>query len=152
MTTVDTKYFGPVEYEADDLVHFSNGLFGFEGEKSFLLLPFAGSQGNLLCLQSAATPLIAFVAMNPFSLLPSYNPVLQAEELAALGVSQSGELGYYVLCTVREPVGDTTVNLKCPVVINPETRAAAQVILETGDYRMRHRLAEFRSGEASPTC
>ena len=31
--TADTKYFGPVEYEADDPLHFPNGLFGFEEEK-----------------------------------------------------------------------------------------------------------------------
>ena len=36
--TADTKYFGPVDYEADDLIRFPSGLFGFEDEKQFLLL------------------------------------------------------------------------------------------------------------------
>lgn len=150
--TSETKYFGPVEYEADDPLHFPNGLFGFEEEKEFLLLPFEGSGSNLLCLQSLAHPSLAFVAMNPFSLLPDYSPEPAAEELAFLGASHSGELGYYVLCAVREPVGDSTVNLKCPVVVNPETRTAVQVILEGGAYHMRHRLAEFRGEEAVAPC
>ena len=150
--TADTKYFGPVEYEADDVVRFPNGLFGFEEEKEFLLLPFEGSHGTLLCFQSLAHPSLAFVAMNPFSLLPSYSPALAEEELAFLGVQQSGELGYYVLCVVREPVQETTVNLKCPVVINPDTRTAIQAILTDGGYHMRHRRAEFRSGEAVAPC
>ena len=152
MMIAETKYFGPVEYEPDDLLHFPNGLFGFEEEKEFLLLPFEGSRGNLLCLQSLSTPSIAFVAMNPFSLLPDYAPDLTAEELAFLGASHSGEMGYYVLCAVREPVGDSTVNLKCPIVVNPDTRTAVQVILQGSPYHMRHRLAEFRSGEAGASC
>lgn len=150
--TADTKYFGPVDYEADDLIRFPSGLFGFEDEKQFLLLPFEGSGGDLLCLQSLSTPSLSFVVMNPFSLLPSYHPEPAENELNLLGVKQNGELGYYVLCVVREPVEDTTVNLRCPVVINPETRTAIQVILETGAYHMRHRLAEFRSGEAGAPC
>ena len=63
--TADTKYFGPVDYEADDLIRFPSGLFGFEDEKQFLLLPFEGSGGDLLCLQSLSTPSLSFVVMNP---------------------------------------------------------------------------------------
>ena len=59
----ETKYFGTVEVPPDEVITFPNGLFGFEEERSFLLLPFAGSDGNMLCLQSAATPSLAFIAM-----------------------------------------------------------------------------------------
>ena len=48
----NTKYFGAVTYEEEDVLTFPQGLFGFEEERSFLLLPFAGSDGNLLCFQS----------------------------------------------------------------------------------------------------
>lgn len=54
---------------------------------------------------------------------------------------------YYVMCVAREPVGESTVNLRCPVVVNPELRRAAQVILDTDAYHMRHRLDEFSNGE-----
>ena len=38
-------------------------------------------------------------------------------------------LCYYVLCVVREPVQESTLNFKCPVVVNPDSRRAIQVIL-----------------------
>ena len=38
----ETKYFGEIEYEATDVLHFAKGIFAFEEEKRFLLLPFAG--------------------------------------------------------------------------------------------------------------
>ena len=146
---LQTKYFGQVDCPEDQILHFPRGLFGFEEEKAFCLLPFEGSGGSLLCFQSAATPALAFVAMNPFSLKPDYAPVLTGEELRELDVERSEDLCFYTLCVVRNPVGDSTVNLRCPVAINDQTRRAMQVILETDAYQMHHPLAEFvRRGEA----
>lgn len=146
---LQTKYFGWIDYEQDDLLTFPDGLFGFEEEHEFLLLPFEGGDGSLLCFQSVYTPALAFVAMNPFALHPGYTPVLQPQELHALGVKDSQELGFYVLCVVKKPVADSTVNLKCPIAINPETRVARQVILEAGSYEMRHPLAQFGAEEGA---
>lgn len=144
---LDTKYFGRISYTPQQVLEFPNGIFGFEDEKRFVLLPFSGSQGNMLCLQSVAGPAPAFIIMNPFSLKPDYAPVLAPQELAWMGVSKSEELCYYVMCVAREPVGGSTVNLRCPVVINPDLRKGTQIILDTKDYHMRHRLDEFPSKE-----
>ncbi len=146
---LQTKYFGEVECPEGHLLRFDRGLFGFEEEKEFCLLPFQGSEGSLLCFQSAATPHLAFVAMNPFSLKPDYAPVLAEAELRELDVSRSEELCFYALCVVRSPVGESTVNLRCPVAVNDRTGKAMQVILEEGGYHMRHLLSEFGRGDGS---
>lgn len=146
---LQTKYFGEIDYEAGDVLSFPAGLFGFEEEHEFLLLPFEGSAGSLLCFQSTQTPALAFVAMDPFSLSPDYAPVLQPRELKDLGVQDSQELGFYVLCVVKRPVSDSTVNLKCPIAIHPDTQVARQVILESDAYEMRHPLAQFRTEEGA---
>ena len=147
----DTKYFGEIEYEEDQVLSFPKGLYGFEDEQRFLLLPFSGN-GTLFSLQSLTTPSLAFVVVDPFSLDMSYAPVLQPDELRELEVENSHDLYYYTMCVVREPVGDSTVNLKCPLAINGDTQVAMQVILEGGDYQMRHRLAEFEEQEGEPSC
>ena len=144
---LDTKYFGQISYSPEQVLDFPNGLFGFEKETQFVLLPFSGSHGNMLCLQSVAGPAPAFILMNHFSLKPDYAPILSDQELAWMGVSQSHELCYYVMCVAREPVGESTVNLRCPVVINPDAHKGIQVILDTEDYHMRHRLDEFSTKE-----
>lgn len=148
MLKLQTKYFGEIDYEPEDLIHFPTGLFGFEEEQSFLILPFEGGNGNLLCMQSTATPALAFVVLNPLSLMPDYMPVLPWAELCQFGVDDVEELGYYVLCAVKNPVSASTVNLKCPVVVNPVTRMARQVIMDTERYNMQHPLAEFVREEA----
>ncbi len=146
-----TKYFGEIEYRKEELLTFPKGLFGFEEEKSFLLIPFS-DEGTLFSLQSTSTPELAFTLMHPFSLAPDYAPQLRAEELEALGVKQSEELYYYVMCTVKEPVRESTVNMRCPLAINPDTRTAMQTILEDDTWEMRHRLAEFESREDESSC
>ena len=136
---VQTKYFGQVECGEEQELHFPRGLFGFEEEKSFLLLPFEGSGGSLLCFQSAVTPHLAFVAMNPFYLKPDYAPVLTGEELRELGV-------------VRDKVSESSVNLRCPIALNDHTRTAMQVILETDAYQMHHPLSEFGKRKEGSPC
>lgn len=147
-----TKYFGEIDYNEQDVLTFPKGLFAFEQEKSFLLLPFAGSGGVLLCLQSVYTPELAFVVMNPFSLNNNYAPVLQPEELKFLQGEDSHEFCYYVLCVVKNPICESTVNLKCPVVINDSTNKAMQVILDGDEYGMRHLLSEFKTSGGDGPC
>lgn len=152
MLKLQTKYFGEVEYETADILRFPAGIFGFEEEHSFLLLPFEGSGGNMLCLQSVRTPALAFVVLDPFSLDPSYAPVLQTAELRQFGVDDSGALAYYVLCVVKDPASASTVNLRCPIAVHPDTREARQVILEMDRYEMRHPLSQFGRSEEAPSC
>ena len=145
-----TKYFGEIDCPEEGKLRFPDGLFGFEEEKEFFLLPFEGSEGSLLCFQSAATPGLAFVAMNPFHLKPDYAPRLTDRELKLMEAERSEELCFYTLCVVRDPVGESTVNLRCPVAVNDQTRRAMQVILEEGGYRMHHLLSEFGRKEEAP--
>lgn len=149
---LQTKYFGEVECQEEDLLNFSVGMFGFDDERQYLLMPFEGSEGTLLCLQSAKTPGLAFVVMDPFALHPEYAPVLQPQELKELGVEKEEELCFYVLCAVKHPVGDSTVNMKCPVAMNPSTRTCRQLILDTDAYDMRHILSQFGRKEDAAQC
>ena len=146
-----TKYFGEMDYTEGDLLTFPKGLFGFEEETSFLLLAFS-EEGTLFSLQSIRDPELAFTLMHPFSLAPDYAPVLPKEELKALGVAASEDLYYYVTCTVKEPAGESTINMKCPLAINPDTRTGVQVILDDDKWEMRHKLSEFAAGKDGATC
>lgn len=147
-----TKYFGQVECDASALFHFPVGLPGFEEEHDFLLLPFQESDGALFSLQSAATPELSFLVMDPFALLPDYEPELSGAELEQLGVADWRELSFCVLCATREPVSSSTVNLKCPIALRLDTHCARQIIMDSPRYGMRHPLAEFSQGKESSPC
>ena len=129
---IQTKYFGELNIDDSTTLRFSDGLFGFEQEKEFVLLSFSEEEDFLLCLQSVKTPFLAFTLLNP---------LLLQEDLQRLGVDKSEDLCYYVLCRVENPVSKSTVNLRCPVVLNDQTRQARQVILD--EYEMRCPLSSL---------
>ena len=147
-----TRLFGTVTYEQDDVITFPKGIPSFETEREFLLLPLDGSEGGLFCLQSIATPVLSFILMDPFSLDPSYTPRLQPCERMELGVAQDEDLCYFVLCAMKRPISQSTVNLRCPIVINPDLGLGCQVILETDAYHMHYPLEEFATHKGGSPC
>lgn len=144
--TIQTDY-GMVEYSPEDLIIFSDGLFGFPKLTRYLLLRINEGEDDdsMLLMLSVEDPNVVFVLINPFFLSSDYSPVLAPEEFACLDASEDGELSYYVICVVRNDYLENTVNLKCPLVINPQTRRGIQVILENTSYSYSHKLSSFPS-------
>lgn len=142
---IQTDFYGEVEYEKGDLVTITDGLFGFPNLKHYLPLCLSEEDDSMILLQSTERPEVAFVVINPLYLCPDYSPVLTPEELSCLDVSESGELSYYVICVIRENYLENTVNLKCPLAVNPQTRKGIQIILEGSSYGYRHKLNSFPS-------
>lgn len=143
MMKVQTDYYGEVEYEEDDLITLPDGLFGFPDLRYYLPLCLNEEDDFMLLLQSTEKPEVAFIIINPLLLCPDYNPALTPEELSCMGVTDSGELSYYVICVIKDNYLENTVNLKCPLAINPQTKKAMQVILENSSYGFRHKLGSF---------
>lgn len=143
--TIQTDYYGTVEYDEEELVIFEDGLFGFHHLTRFLPLSLNENEDRMILMVSVEEPGVAFVLINPVILFPDYAPSLSPGELACLGVSESGELSYYAICVVKEDYLENTVNLKCPLAINPDTRRGLQVILEQSPYEFRHSFRSFSS-------
>ncbi len=143
--TIETDY-GVVEYEEDNLILFPDGLFGFPDLKRYLFLSLDDEgDDSMLLMLSVDNPEVGFVLVNPYFLCPDYAPALTPEELSFLNTGDHGDLSYYAICVVHSDYLDNTVNLKCPLVINPETRCGIQVILENSRYECRHALRSFPS-------
>lgn len=140
--TIQTDY-GVVEYEDSDLVIFPDGLFGFPKLTKYLLLNLNEDDDSMLLMVSVEECRVEFVLINPFLLCPDYSPTLASQELSCLGVDEEEELSYYAICVVKENYLENTVNLKCPLVINPQTRHGIQVILEGSLYDYRHEMRSF---------
>ncbi len=138
-------------YEEKDLILFEEGLFGFEEYTKYIPLAVddEDESGMMIYLQSVEEEHLSFLMMNPLMLMKNYAPVLSEDDLKALDAKEAGELAYYVICVMKETPQDSTVNLKCPVAINVNSKKARQVILEEGGYGMRHTLKEFSDKEGA---
>lgn len=142
---IQTNYYGDIEYQKEDLFFFPDGLFGFPTLNYFLPLCMNEEDDALLLLQSTEQPEIAFVTINPVFLCADYLPALTEEELSYLEVSSYEELSYFSICVLKNPYSESTVNLKCPIVINPVTHKGLQIIMENTSYEYRQKLSSFPS-------
>lgn len=140
---IQTDYYDEVEYSQEDLLTIPGGFFGFSDLTYYLPVCISEDEGSMLLLQSTERPEIAFVVINPAFLCADYSPMLPEEELSCLGVTDEGELSYYALCVIRDNYLENTVNMKCPLAINPQTREGKQVILDNPDFGYRHKISSF---------
>lgn len=135
---VQTKYFGKMEIADEEMIHFVDGIFGFEDQKRFVLIRFDNENSSLLCLQSIDDSGLAFTVMNPFAFMSDYMPVPNPSDVQKLGAKQYVDLYFYNMCAIRPNVKESTVNLRCPILVNPENNQAMQVILEDKQYAFQH--------------
>lgn len=138
-----TKYFGKLYFEESEVLNFENGLFGFESYKKFSLIRFDNENGNILCLQSLEESELAFPVINPFSFIPDYCPLLNDESLKKLNLNNEKEALFYNICVIRPVLKDSTVNLRCPIVVNPDNRKAMQVILDNSQYSFKYEFGSM---------
>lgn len=121
----ETRHFGLVTVEADDIVLFPRGIVAFEDCRHWVLL---GDEENptLAWLQSVGRPEVALPVVSPRRLVPGYAVRLARGQLAMLEFSQFDQV--FVLAIVGQGDGDLTLNLKAPLVINLDRRLGRQVI------------------------
>lgn len=140
---INTQYFGNISCSEEEFIHFPEGLFGFTDIKDYIPLALQNESDALICLQSVEEYSLSFILMNPFLLYADYAPVLSEEDEKFLHVVHDDAISYYVICVIHDSMEESTVNLKCPIAVNTETRKARQVILDNPLYKFRHLISDF---------
>ena len=120
-------------------VRIPTGLLGFEQIKDYVLTtnpeeePFAW-------LHVEDNSALAFVVIDPFVVLPDYQPDLPQADVESLQIKSAGDAILLGIVTINENQ-PPTVNLKGPIVINRHTHTGKQVIISNaGNYSVKHPL------------
>lgn len=135
---ITTRDFGTVQVEDDAIYEFPEGLYGFEEDKQFAIFAKSFEDVSFLYLQSVQSPVPCFFVFEPWDLCPGYQPLLSKEDMAACGVKNIEELIFLVIASVPGSIEKLSINIKSPVVLNPKTRKARQVILQNPAYTARY--------------
>lgn len=110
--------FGEFEYEQKHVVDFPEGIIGFEDFKKFIVIDDEDSQ-----------PFRWLVSLEDKNFcLPLINPELinESYEIPKL----KGNTSVFVIATLREPLENSTINLRSPIIIDNDTQIGIQIILE----------------------
>jgi flagellar assembly factor FliW len=122
------------------LLGLTEALPGFPGHRDYVLVT-ADGDGRLFWLQSMAADGPRFLAIDPARYFPDYAPVLPRAVCADLGLEDPADARLYCLLTVPpEGPAAATANLRAPLVVNPATWRAVQVVLLDGAHPIRRPL------------
>ena len=145
---IDTRL-GRRVVDLDRVIHFPQGLVGFEDEREFVLLQLR-PEAAMLILQSMKTPQLGLLVADPFSFIESFKPVVGEAEMALLQLGNLEDAA--ILVTVSIPSGqpdNATLNLAGPIVINHQARIGMQVPQNTdGPSRVNMHTLEPAKADA----
>lgn len=141
---VNTKYFGEIDLDESKVITFEHGLMGFKEYKRFTILYDLeeGDKPNISWFQSLDESGLALPVVNPISVKPDYNPIVEDEVLNSLGEITEENLVILLTLTVPADITQMSVNLKAPLIINSDTHKGYQMIVENQDYDVKYYVYE----------
>lgn len=139
---IDTKYFGTIDIGEEKIIHFDNGLLGFEEYKDYTILYDIDEEEKPLFswLQSVDEKGLAFPVVNPLDVDENYNPTVDDEILNLLGDINEENMIVLLLATIPKDVKEASVNMRAPLVINSDNRKGMQIIVENKEYEIKHKI------------
>lgn len=104
---------------------------GFPEQRRFALVQL-DDDGVLCSLTSLDEPGLRFLVVPPGRFFPDYEPEVEDDVLADLEITSADDvLLLVVLNAAGGSLATTTANLAAPVLVNPTTRRAGQIVLDT---------------------
>lgn len=138
---VESTRFGSFEVDEARSIEFSEGIMGFPNSTRYVIVEVEESPYSWL--QSLDEADVAFLTVEPWAFFPDYDLELSTQHQTELGITSPEQTAVLVLLTVHRADGsdvELTANLLGPVVINSESQAARQVVLEKTPYTTREPL------------
>ncbi len=134
---IATTRFGSCKIEDRDLLHFEQGLIGFEDCTRWALLADAQNPA-VAWLQCIGRPDVALPLVSPTRFVHNYQVRVDPAQLADLQLT-SDDLAV-VLAVVSKHDGCLTMNLRAPLIINWEKGLGRQIIT-LDEQPLQHELA-----------
>ena len=120
-------------------VRIPTGLLGFEQIKDYVLTTNPGEE-PFAWLHVEDNSALAFVVIDPFVVLPDYQPDIPPVDVELLQLKSASDALLLGIVTINDDA-PPTVNLKGPVVVNRHTHTGKQVIIaNAASYSVKHPL------------
>jgi len=142
---IKTRFMGEVEVDEREIIHFPEGVPGFEGSRKYALLDIPGNDAFKI-MQNAEEEYVSFVVADPWAFFESYDFDIPDEELLKIKITKKEQIAVLNIVTLSDDFEKSTVNLLAPVVINSEDRVGKQYVLNSGKYMTKHPLFDKENG------
>lgn len=146
---VQSLRFGQLAVPDDKIITMARPILGFEQLETFCLVDIEALR-PFLWFQSLEDPSVAFLVANPLLFCPEYRIEVNPQEIAELNVRDVSLVETYCIVTLPDNPHDVSANLQGPILINPESNLAKQLVLVNSPYRVQHFLLDaFERADAT---
>lgn len=136
---IQSTHLGELDVPDDYIIHFSDGLSGFEEETEFVIIEHA-PDSPFMFFQSVHSPDLVFVTIDPFHYFNNYQVEIDDETEAALKLSEEDLPIVRSIVHLGADPKLMTANLIAPLVINQNRRLGGQAVLHNSSYGTKHRI------------
>jgi flagellar assembly factor FliW len=136
---LESRRFGRLEVGPDRIIAFPAGLIGFEELHEYVLVQPDGLE-PLSFLVACDNPDVAFPVLPGELCLAGYAPEIPTVARETVAAGPVDHVDILAICATAPDTGTLHANLRGPVVVNPATRLACQVVLHESAYSLRHLL------------
>ncbi len=136
---IETTRFGTIEVEQGQMIHFPEGMLGFESANDFCI--FNHAEGSpFIWMQSITEPDLAFVMVVPFDFFPEYDFDISQSDIDTINLNDVADVAVFTVVTISD--GNVTANLSGPIIMNSKNRHGKQIVLSNPTYKTRHSLVQ----------
>jgi len=143
LISFESRRVGRIEVAEEDVITFEP-IPGFAGKTRFVVVEHS-AESAMAWLVSLDDPDLAFVVASPWSFFHQYDPPIEREHFASLGIEKRDEVE--LLCIVTLSGKEIFLNLAAPLVINAASRCAMQVVSDDPRYTTRAAIPSFSDEE-----
>jgi len=142
---INTARFGELKVNEDEIIHFKEGLFGFENLKRYII--FQMEEDNpLMWMQAIDDGDLAFILISPFEFRPNYSLKLADKDVEELELASPEDTNIFAIVVLPEDSSKMTANLQGPIVINKIKKLGKQVISTNPKHKLKHYILEEIQG------
>lgn len=137
---VRTKTKGVVSVEEKKLLHFPEGIMGFEEFHNYALIE--SEYEPFIWLQSVDKQSLAFLLVDPFLICSEYEADIDDAALTAIDVISPEDIVVMTIVTIPHDDSPITANFLGPVVINRRNNKCVQVVLNDSRWTTKFNIVE----------
>lgn len=133
---VKTRVGTTVSVDESQILHFQDGLFGFELYHNYAILD--SEYSPFMWMQSLEDSNLAFLIVDPFLICADYELDIDDKVLSKIGIESPKDVIVMAIVTVPKDGGPVTANLQGPIIISKNTKECLQAVLNSNRWTTKY--------------
>lgn len=139
--TFKTKL-GEMDLSEKEIITFEEGIPGFDHLRKFAIVSVARTE-PIKWLVSLEDRDVALPIIDPWIVRLDYHVDIPERDVQDLGIEKNEDVSVWCVVVIpKDKPDDATINLLAPIVVNMKNGKAKQIIMETDEYTIKHRIKD----------